>query len=359
MRILFLYPYPPGEAASQRFRFEQYFSLLDKEGIQYDGQSFWDIKTWRVLYKRGRIVTKVLGFLKGIARRVKIVFRSHQYDFIFVHRECAPLGPPVFEWVIAKLQRKKVIYDFDDAIWLPNTSKENNLISILKWPWKVQRICQWSHAVSCGNSFLADYAGKFNARVVLNPTTVETDHLHNPNLFQLKTLATLTTIGWTGTHSTLPHLYTLYPIFTILQRKFPGQWKLMVIADKAPELELPALEFRHWSKKTEIEDLLEFDIGVMPLPDNPWTNGKCGFKALQYMSLGIPSLASPVGVNKHIIDQGRNGYLCTSPVEWEEYLEALLFNPEQRKRIGTAGRQTVVDQFSVRSNSRTFLGLFS
>ncbi len=144
-----------------------------------------------------------------------------------------------------------------------------------------------------------------------------------------------------------------------MNEKFPDQWRLLVIADKAPDFKLDNLEFKKWSKETEIEDLLQFDIGIMPLIDDAWARGKCGFKSLQYMSLEIPALASPVGVNQTMIDQGINGYLCTTENDWLISLEQLMFDPLLRKNIGARGREKVVSNYSVISNSSNFLGLFS
>ncbi len=133
----------------------------------------------------------------------------------------------------------------------------------------------------------------------------------------------------------------------------------IVIADKPPELKLTRLFFKPWSLKTEIADLAQFDIGVMPLPDDEWAKGKCGFKALQYMALSIPSLVSPVGVNVQIIEDGKNGFICSSESDWVNRLEFLINQPDERRKIGDQGRATVEKGYSVISNSSSFLLLFS
>lgn len=355
MRILFLVPYPVGESPSQRFRFEQYFDLLKQKGIQYSVESFWSLSAWRILYKPGRALTKAIHLKIGFWKRFWHVLRALHYDWIFVHRECAPIGPPMFEYIIAKVFRKKIIYDFDDAIWLPNTSEENKLAGWLKFHGKVKLICRWSYRVSCGNEWLADFAKQFNSRVVVNPTTIDTDKLHNPTLFPSRKQNEKIVIGWTGTHSTLVYLTPLIPVLQAIEKKYSVA--VRIISNKNPELPLQNFEFIPWSKETEIQDLMSFDIGLMPLTEDPWSNGKCGFKALQYMALEIPCVASPVGVNTSIIKNGVNGFLCASKVEWEQTLEKLILQAELRKSIGAAGRQTVVERFSVSSNSSTFFSL--
>ncbi|AYB35514.1 glycosyltransferase [Chryseolinea soli] len=357
MKVLFLVPYPPGESPSQRFRFEQYMETLEAAGISTRIQSFWDLQTWRILYSPGHHTGKAIGILRGVVRRIKSVFMAADFDLIFIHRECTPLGPPVFEWLLAKVLRKKIIYDFDDAIWLPNTSDENKIASVLKWHGKVSAICRWSYRISCGNDYLADFARRFNKNVVVNPTTIDTEHLHNPAHYAPHAASESVVIGWTGTHSTLKYLDPLVPVFQRLEKKYPGRIQFLVIANKAPQLALQHLIFLPWKKETEIQDLLRMDIGIMPLTDDIWAKGKCGFKALQYMALGIPTVTSPVGINTTMVDPAV-GFLAGTPGEWEMYLEKLMDAPTLRKQMGAAGRKKVIDQYSVGSNTSTFLSLF-
>lgn len=358
MRIIFLVPYPEGHAPSQRFRFEQYFGLLKSQGIQFSVCPFWTEKSWTILYKPGHFIKKVFFFLKGLWSRTTTLFSLSHFDFVFIHRECAPLGPPVFEFIISKVLKKKVIYDFDDAIWLENTSEENKIASILKWHKKVASICRWSYTISCGNAFLGAYASSFHSIVVINPTTIDTQTLHNPIGMKVIKKEKLV-IGWTGTHSTLPYLAMLFPVFETLQKKFPNQFSLLVIADRNPNFALDYVEFVAWNKEMEIADLMRIDIGVMPLTDDDWARGKCGFKALQYMALEIPTLLSPVGVNTSIVKHGVSGFHCAHQQEWVDHLENLMVNSDLRKKMGEAGRQSVISHYSISSNSSNFLGLFS
>lgn len=355
MKILFLVPYPVGESPSQRFRFEQYFDLLEKNGIEYSVESFWSLSAWKILYKPGHALAKTIHLKISFWMRFWHILKSLGYDWVFIHRECAPIGPPVFEFIIAKVFRKKIIYDFDDAIWLPNTSEENKLAGWLKFHGKVKSICRWSYRVSCGNEWLADFARQFNSRVVVNPTTIDTEKLHNPVLFPSRKPNEKTVIGWTGTHSTLQYLKPILPALQEIEKKFSITIK--IISNKKPELTLQSVEFIPWNKETEIQDLISFDIGLMPLTDDAWAKGKCGFKALQYMALEIPCVASPVGVNTGIIKNNMNGFLCVGNDAWAKTLEQLIQDAELRKKIGVAARQTVVEDFSVLSNASVFLGL--
>ena len=317
MRILFVVPYPPGQAPSQRFRFEQYLDLLTRAGHSYQFASFLDAATWAILYKPGHNAAKIMGVLTGIWRRLVTLFTLHHYDFVFIHREAAPLGPPVLEWLMANVWGKRIIYDFDDAIWMrDDLANGPTLFGRLKWTQKVGAICGWAHRVSCGNAYLADYARQFNSRpdaVVINPTTLDTHHLHNRLRDQATRPGETIVVGWTGTHSTLPYLERLWPIFRKLEADptLPA-FELRVIANKPPTPDpgLRTLHFVPWRKETEIDDLLTFHFGLMPLADDAWAQGKCAFKALQYMALGMPALVSPVGMNTDVVEHGVNGFIC-------------------------------------------------
>ncbi len=355
-KILFLCPYPVGHSPSQRFRFEQYFEILRAEGFQITISPFLSVKGWQVLYKRGNFFTKLAVITRGYLLRCAQLFTLPSYQWVFIHREAAPLGPPVFEWVISKVFRKKIIYDFDDAIWLPNTSGVNKIAAFLKWHGKVKHICRWSYKVSAGNHYLCEYAADWGKQVVYNPTTIDTENLHNPTHYPVKNKTGIR-LGWTGSHSTLKYLNPLASVFEQLQSEFPNL-TLRVIADVPPQLNLKFIEFVAWNKETEIEDLLQIDIGLMPLTDDAWAKGKCGFKALQYLALGIPAVVSPVGVNTTIVTQGINGFVCSTDEEWLTHLRTLIFDTGMRKQMGLEGRKTVEAHYSVRSNTSTFVGLF-
>ena len=354
MHILFLTPYPIGEAPSQRFRFEQYFEFLIKNGFSFETSSFWTLSAWRILYEKGHITRKFFGLLKGYCNRIGCLLTLHKFDKVFVHREVTPMGPPLFEWIITKLFKKPIIYDFDDSIWLPAAdSTKYTLLSKFKYPKKAARICSLSSKVSCGNSYLATYAGQFNNRVIINPTTIDESRYHIPAISTNLTPI----IGWTGTHSTLPYLDLVLPVLQRLRSKYDFTFK--VICNKAPTFDFSWIEFAKWNKAQEIKELNSIDIGIMPLPDTLWTKGKCGFKILQFMSLEKATLASPIGVNKDIIDHGVNGFLCQNEAQWEKYLEKLLLDNQLRLSVGRNGRKTVQRNYSVNSNSVNFIQLFN
>jgi glycosyltransferase involved in cell wall biosynthesis len=355
VKILFLVPHPLQKSPSQRFRFEQYFSKLDEKGIRYHVQPFLDDNTWQLFFKPGNTLAKTLALSRGFLKRARICFSLHRFDFVFVHREAAPIGPPVFEWIIARLLRRKLIFDFDDAIWTTDVQHEPWGVRLLKCRGKVKAICRWSYKVSCGNQYLSEFAQHVNSRAVVNPTTIDTDRILNTRYPNVNGSVT---IGWTGSHSTLKYLTVLQPILQRLEKEFP-QLQIVIIANKRPDLNLNSLKFINWTIENEISDLSLIDIGLMPLPDDAWSKGKCGFKILQYMSLSIPSVASPVGVNTLLINDGHSGFLARNESQWYEALKTLIKDETLRRTIGDRGRIIVENQYSVNSNSDNFLSLFA
>ena len=353
MKILFIVPYPTDKAPSQRFRFEQYYELLNEKGIEYDIKPFRSNEIWDILYLPGRFLKKAFGILGGLFKRFLLLFKLKQYDYIFIHREATPIGPSFFEFFASRWLKKKIIYDFDDAIWIPNYSEANSFFSFLKGYGNVHKICSYAYKISCGNEYLCDYAKQFNTNVVYNPTTIDTNNYHNRVKDQN---GEDFVIGWTGSHSTIRYIGEIVPVIAKLEKKYTFTFR--VISDFKPEFELESLEYVKWKKESEINDLLGFNIGIMPLVNDKWANGKCGFKALQYMSLGIPALVSPVGVNSRIVDHGLNGFICDTPEEWETAIETLLKNRESLGEMSKQTRKKIIDHYSVKSNSDNFIGLF-
>lgn len=352
--VLFLGQLPEGISPSQRFRIELYKELMKENEIEYWFQPFISHKYVPYLYRQGHLAKKIIGVITGFLNRFVGLFRYSNADYVFVQREASPVGPPIFEWCYAKLLRKKIIYDFDDAIWLPNVTESNKLAGYLKCYWKVKHICRWSHKVSAGNEFLGKYAKQFNDNVVYNPTCVDTENRYNKIACQQTKMVT---IGWTGSHSTLQFLAEAVPALQRLERMH--SFRFLVICNQKPDFNLRSLQFIPWNKDTEIDDLLQINIGIMPSKNDAWNEGKCGFKIIQYLSLGIPAVASLVGVNKKIIDHGVNGFLCSTEEEWVQAFSRLLEDENKRIAFGEAGKRKIKEQYDVSSNATNFLSLFS
>lgn len=349
IKILFLTPYPLNSAPSQRFRFEQYFSFLKDKNIDYDTLSFLDEATWKIFYQKGFLLKKTLGILKGLINRHLFLLKIHQYDKIFIHREAAMIGPAYFEWIYSKLFKKELIFDFDDAIWLKDVSNANQNLSWLKFPDKTKSIIAYSKTIIAGNNFLSHYAKQFNSNVYVIPTTIDTNY-HYP---VVRKKSDSIKIGWTGSNTTNKHLELIIDVLHQITETYKNV-EIVMISNRPIYNDLK-IEFIEWQQSSEIEDLSQIDIGIMPLPDNEWAKGKCGFKGLQYMALEIPTIMSPVGVNTEIIQDGENGFLATSETDWIEKLSRLIESKELREKIGKAGRKTVKNRYSTEAQKEVLL----
>jgi glycosyltransferase involved in cell wall biosynthesis len=353
MRVLFLAPYPKSIAPSQRFRMEHYLPYLNTKNIAYDYKTFVNAKDFETIFTAGQILKKTFIMTKGLVKRILLFFTLHKFNFIYIQREAAPFGPPVFEWAIAKIWRKKIIYDFDDSIWISKSSAINPMAHKIKCTWKVANICKWSYIVTVGNNFLAEYAKQYCKDVRVIPTVIDTDNTHN----KIKNQNDLPiTIGWTGTFTNFKQLPIVLEAITQLQKKYT--FIFLIIADKDPALTNINYKYIKWNKETEIIDLLRISIGIMPLKNTELELGKCAFKAIQYMGLGIPAVVSPVGANCEVVQDNINGLWANNDWEWSVALEKLIQSNELRNKLGIAARETIVNKYSVNNTKEVFLDLF-
>ncbi len=349
-KILFIADHRLNRSPSQRYRFEQYLNYFKTEGFDWELSEIITEKDDAVFYHPGNYIQKTGIILKSFYIRWKDLRRAKQFDLIFIQREALLVGSSYFEKKFHK--RHKVIFDFDDSIWLLDTSPENKKFEFLKNPDKTKINIQHAHAVIAGNSFLAGYAKPFNPNTFIIPTTIDTDfHLPKPELRNTSKIV----IGWSGSISTIKHFEIAIPVLKQLQQKYPGKLEIHVIGQGSyshPELNVIS---KNWSAETEIDDLNCFDIGIMPLPDDEWVKGKCGLKGLSYMACGVATVMSFVGVNPEIIEQGKNGFLASNTAEWVDHLSLLIENSDLRRSIGMAGRETVVKNYSVNANKHKYL----
>jgi len=353
-KILFIASHRPDRAPGQRFRFEQYFSFLEQHGFKCELSYFISEKEDKILYKPGKYFQKALIVWKAFRLRFGNVMRRNDYDIIFIFREAFLTGSVFFEKQFDK-SKAKLVFDFDDAIWHLDVSASNQRFSFLKNPDKTGFIISLCDLVFAGNQYLADYAKKFNQQVVIIPTTIDTnEYAPIPN----KDYGTIT-IGWSGSITTIKHFEFAIPVLRKLKAKYGDKLHFKVIGDASYRNEELGITGIGWRRDDEVKELSSFDIGIMPLPDDEWANGKCGLKGLQYMALEVPTLMSPVGVNKEIIKDGVNGFLATETDEWVEKISRLIENVDLRSSMGKAARQTVVDHYSVESQKNRYLQYFT
>jgi glycosyltransferase involved in cell wall biosynthesis len=346
--------YPERSAPSQRFRVELFLPLLSQNGFAYELLSFLDLKTWSIFYKKGYGFTRAIGIIKGFFRRIIHLFKSLNADYIFILREATPVGPPIFEWLLSKIFRKKIIYDFDDAIWLPGGEKISWIKRFMKATWKTKNIIKWAYKISAGNDFLASYARQFNSSVFIIPTVVDTERGHYKQKDQKEN--NKLTVGWTGTHTTLHNLEVMQDILPELKKEI--DFDILIISNKPPAWNFDFI-YKQWNADTEQDDLLKMHIGLMPLKQGPWFEGKCGFKLIQYHACGIPAIASPVGVNTLVTLHNKTGFIASSKEEWKIYLKELLNNAQLRSEMAVNARHHIEKNYSLNSLFPAFISLFS
>lgn len=351
-KVAFIVQLPRRVSPGQRYRFEIWEPLLNQYNYSIDTFSFLDSKTYTVLYQKGHYIQKIAGVLRGILNRISFLFIAKRYDLIIMQREAAFIGPPVFEWILMRLLSIRVVYDFDDAIWIPNSSDGSKFIQWLKSFWKIKWLCKWSYVIIVGNNYLFDFAKKYNYNVVKIPTCVDTTFHHN----RLKehSQKDVITIGWTGSHSTMKYIDLIIPALEVISKQY--KISLLIISNKTPQLNTSLhIEYVEWDEVNEVNALLNADIGIMPLYEDAWSKGKCGFKLLQYLALGIPAVASPVGVNTEIIQNGITGFIANDSQDWIRYIKLLIEDLELRKSMSINGTKFIIDNYSIAAWGDTYI----
>jgi len=335
-----LAPYPPRTAPSQRFRFEQYIEPLRADGFELEVSSLLDGEGARLIASDGHLGGKAALAAGAAARRFRDVIRGRSYEAALVHREAFPFGYPIFERSLSALG-VPYIYDLDDAIYLPPGGRPR--FSAFRHR-KAEGIARHARLITAGNRYLAEWAGRHNGDVRIVPTTIDTE-LYRPRATPDQGERPLC-VGWSGSHHTAGYLEAIAPVLRELQHQ--KDVRLRVIGDERFSIPGAEVEALPWREESELEDLSEIDIGLMPMPDDQWARGKCGLKALQYMALGIPAVISPVGVNVEIAEGGA-ALLASDPAEWRVRILGLIESPQRRSELAAAGRQRVEERYSVKA----------
>jgi glycosyltransferase involved in cell wall biosynthesis len=347
IRVLAISPIPE-EGAGCRFRIAQFIPYLEAHGFDVTLSPLFTTEFFRLVYKPGRFIEKTVGFTGLALKRLWSLRALKQYDVVFIYREIFPLGPAVIEWLISTPGAPPMVFDFDDAIFMPAVSDANRLIAALKMPSKVATIVSRSRHVTVGNEFLASYARKFSDRVTVIPTSVDTTKF-TPAAARAAGPAVL---GWIGSPTTAGYLKSLAPA---LQRLAATHDFVLRVSGAGEAVEIPGVKVDNapWALASEIDLFRSCDIGVYPLADDLWSRGKCGFKAIEFMACGVPVVAAAVGVNREIVEDGVNGFLASSEDEWVDRLGQLLSRPELRRRFAVAGRETIERHYSLHVNAPT------
>jgi glycosyltransferase involved in cell wall biosynthesis len=347
MRVLVLASNPPGTSPGSRFRIEQWMKLLANEGFEFTYVPFDSERLYSVLYSPRKYFAKAAGMMQGIARRISLLRHVNDYDLVFIFQEAARIGPALLERVIAK--RRPIILDFCDPIYLPPPpdSSGNQRFRFLKFVGKTAAICRLSSHIIVGNEDLAAFAREFNPKVTLVPITIDMQE-YTP---RADSHHTTPVVGWTGSYSTVAHLETVRSALSKLRKI--RDFELKVMGTSNFEVEGVCTIAEPWRPEREVPFLHECDIGIMPLPDDPWVKLRSHLKVRQFMSVGVPCVASPVGIIPELVQDGVNGFLASSEQQWIEKLSRLIDDPELRRRMGERARATIEKKYSGQVWSKT------
>jgi glycosyltransferase involved in cell wall biosynthesis len=354
-KILFIASHRKGRTPGQRFRFEEYWDYLEQNGYECELSYIISEEDDKYLYDKGNYFRKFKILLKSINKRYKDSRHADEYGIIFIHREGFLLGSTFFERRFRK-SKAKMVFDFDDSIFVADTSDANKKFEWLKNPEKTAKIIALVDMVFAGNQYLADYASWYNKNVKIVPTTIDTDEYKR--VLSVKDDNRIC-IGWTGSITTIKHFEYAIPILKKVKEKYKEKIFIKVIGDDKYENRELGIKGMAWDKENEIKELSTFDIGIMPLPNDKWSNGKCGLKGLQYMALEIPPVMSPVGVNSEIINDGVNGFLANQEDEWVNKISQLIESKELRERMGKEARKTIIEKYSTEAQRTNYLKYFN
>ena len=347
MKVVAFASYPV-QAAATRYRLDQFKGVLSERGIKLSILPFVDAKLFESLYKRNALPRTAIGLLRAGLLRFKDVLAARRADVVLIQREAMIFGPPVIEWLCTQLNGRPMVLDLDDATYIPYTSPTfGKLGKAFKWFSKTDDLIRWSTLVTCGNSAIAEYVTSKGAKARVIPTVVDTDVFHPVPKGKNEALV----LGWIGTHSTFPYLESTFPVLSDLARNH--QFRLKIVGAGKSEITIPgvAVENREWQLDREVKDFQSLDIGLYPIDPSlyasEWAAGKSGFKAIQYMAIGIPFVATPVGAVKEIGREGQTHYCATTSDEWLKALSTLIADPGVRDQMGKAGRQCALENYGL------------
>jgi glycosyltransferase involved in cell wall biosynthesis len=337
MHILLLSRYDQ-LGSSSRLRFYQHLPSLNQSGINVNVAPLLGDDYIRGIY--GGKVSK-WSIVKAYVARIKCLLSASQYDAVWVEKEMLPWIPAWIELILIS-KEIKLIVDYDDAVFHRYDQHKLSIVRCL-FGHKIDKIMKRANLVVVGNAYLekrALFAGA--KRVAIVPTVVDMTRYAVKKQSKIK----VPVIGWIGSPSTTKFLNLIAPALNevVACRKV----KVVAVGANVEQLNKSLFNVLPWSETSEVNDIQDFDIGIMPLPDEPFERGKCGYKLIQYMACGKPVVASPVGVNSKIVQDGVVGYLASTHQDWIAALIKLIDDADLREKMGLAGRTKVETEYSLK-----------
>jgi len=353
MKLLALTKYSY-EGPSSRYRFYNYQKCFQENGISMTIKPLFSKRYFQSSNKLQKSIVVLCSYVKRFSEVLKLLVLK-KYDLVLIEYELFPYMPSWFEYLL-KRRGIKYIVDYDDAIFHKYDLSKNILIKLLLKKKIASVICNAYKVIVC-NNYLKNYALQYHEKIITLPTVVPLDkYILEQEAY--KTEQQKFTIGWIGSRTTSPYILEILPVFeSFIENKSDVQFNLigfdhLLLSDE--EIEKYHLNIIKWSEKNEIKDMLAFDVGIMPLHDDPWSRGKCGFKLIQYMSCKKPVIASPVGVNVDIVEEGVNGFLVENKAQWLRAFEKLYQSKKLREKIGYNNFHKVVKKFNNKKNCQKY-----
>jgi len=310
------------DVASSRYRVLQYLPYLNRENVK----------------------TEVADFARKASEWPNILKKVRKSDVLMIQRK--QIG--FMESKMLKKISRKIVYDFDDTLWVKSARHENNQSTSRNL--KFKRMINLADRVIAGNSFLAEKALQLHPNVTVIPTPID---LSRYSLKSYSSDGEEVAIGWIGAHGSIHYLEKILPILEKVHAINP-KIRLKVICDTFPASRDLPIEKILWNEKTEVDHLKTMDIGLMPLMEDEWSQGKCGLKVLQYFAVGIPAVVTPVGINRDIVKDGETGFWARTEKEWIDRILLLASDPSLRREMGLKAREIVENHYSVEACYPTF-----
>ena len=352
MKVLGLTSYPV-EAAATRYRLQQFVGPLSDRGISLAIHPFLNSALFAQFYRRDALPGTAVGMLKSTLMRLGDVLAANKADVVMVQREAMLFGPPLIEWLTTRAFKRPMVLDLDDATYVSYTSPTYGRVGkSLKWFSKTDDLIRWASIVTCGNRAIAEYAAGKGARARIIPTVVDAEIFRPASQ---RPAGDSVVLGWIGTHSTFPYLESIFPVLRELA--LSHSFRLKVVGSGKDELVIPgvAVENLPWKLEREIADFQSIDIGLYPIDarlySDKWAAGKSGFKAMQYMAVGVPYVATPVGASAEIGEVGKTHFIARSNDEWLTALSTLIADADKRKAMGAAGRGHVIEHYGLEAQA--------
>lgn len=353
VRVLVLTPYLYGKAPGPRSSIELWERVLKPEGITFEYAPFETERLNGIIYQPGLTGAKVREMVRAYMRRIPLMRRLDEFDAVLVYREAALIGPELFERWVARTGRP-IIYQLDDPLYVPYRSPSNSYLSYLKVFGKVGRIAGLSSVTIVNSRQHREYVAKFTQEIALIPSLVDGDRFsYRP---ATRSSGDPVCIGWSGSSSTSANLRVVQNSLRSLSER--SDVRLHFIG--SDRFDLPGVRHtcQRWDPDSEIEDLRQFDIGLLPLPVDEWTKRKFYLKLVQYMALGIPAVCTPLGANPEVVEHGQTGFLANNDNEWSAALERLVADSNLRAEMGRVAAERAHERYTLQANASAIVDAF-